>query len=316
MHRSNGLCAVAVGLFVVAPASAAEQYVNNFEADTSASWTIDKSPATTDEAHNFFFDYSTVGIPAAPSGAGTRGMKLQANLSSGVFGGMSVSPTGLNVQGDQLITFDWWANINGPFPVGGSGSTNLSTFGIGTAGAAAQWPGAGPELDSVMFAATGDGNSSADYRAYSSAATTGYIDGDPEYEAATRNASDPYYAGFGSVTAPAAQIGLYPQQTGVTLKGAAGMEWHQVEIQRLGDQITWKIDGLLIATVDTDTVTLGGGNIFFGHSDVNATSSTDVNDADLLFTLIDNVRVVDGVPAPGVVSALGLAGVAVARRKR
>jgi hypothetical protein len=36
----------------------------------------------------------------------------------------------------------------------------------------------------------------------------------------------------------------------------------------------------------------GGSNIFFGHSDINTTSSTDVNDVHLLFTLIDNVRVV------------------------
>ena len=39
-----------------------------------------------------FFDYSTVGISSAPSALGTRGLKLQANQSSGVFGGVSVSP--------------------------------------------------------------------------------------------------------------------------------------------------------------------------------------------------------------------------------
>ncbi len=316
MHRSSVLRVATVGLVFAPTALAAEQFIQNFEVDSSALWTVNKGPAATDEAHDFFFDYSTVGIPGASSGAGTRGMKLQANQSSGVFGGMSVSPTGLDVQGDQLITFDWCANVNGPFPVGGSGSTQLSTFGIGTASATAQWPGAGAGLDSVMFGATGDGNSSSDYRAYSSAANTSYPDGDPVYAAATRNANDPYYAGFGAVSAPAAQVALYPQQTGLTLVGSAGMAWHQVEILRLGDQLTWTIDGLLIATIDTDTVTFGGGNIFFGHSDTNSTSSTDVNDVNLLFTLIDNVRVLDAVPAPGALGVFGLAGIAAARRRR
>ena len=48
-----------------APATqAAPLYSQNFEVDDTANWTVNKGPATTDEAHNFFFDYSTVGIPA------------------------------------------------------------------------------------------------------------------------------------------------------------------------------------------------------------------------------------------------------------
>ena len=95
------------GAFIAAPF-----YANDFEVDDSANWTINKGPATTDEAHNFFFDYSTVGVPAAPSGAGTRGLKLQANQSSGVFGGVSASPTGMNFSGPTKLTFDWWANFS------------------------------------------------------------------------------------------------------------------------------------------------------------------------------------------------------------
>ena len=93
---------------------AAVFFSDNFEVDPSANWTVNKGPATTDEAHGFFFDYSTVGIPAAPSGAGTRGLKLQANQSSGVFGGVSVSPNGQSFSGDYVLLFDWWENFNGP----------------------------------------------------------------------------------------------------------------------------------------------------------------------------------------------------------
>ena len=277
---------------VIASMTSAQSYHQTFEVNSAATWTINGGPS--DETANFFYDYSTVGIPVGPSAPGTRGMKLQANLSSGIFGGLSVSPTNLLATGDFMLRFDWWSNVNGPFPVGGSGSTNLSTFGIGTAGTAAQWPGAGASIDSVLFGATGDGNSAADYRAHSTAAPAGYPDGSAVFTAAGaghRNCSHPHYAIFGGVAAPPAQLALFAQQSGVTLAGAAGMQWHRVRIRKGDGVVVWRIDGLSIATIDLDTVTLGGSKILFGHSDTNTTSSTDPNDAALLFTLIDNVHV-------------------------
>lgn len=298
-----------VGLMLAAPALGLPLYTQDFDVDSTASWTLNNGPS--DAAADFYFDYSTVGIPAAPSGAGTRGMKLQANLANGIFGGMSVSPTGQNFTGDYVVTFDWWANFNGPFPGGGSGSTNLSTYGVGTAGTSAQWPGG--VQDSVWFGATGDGGSSVDWRAYSTAAPTGYTVASGVYPFASQNNTDVYFAGFGGNAAPAAQLALYPQQTGTTNVGSSGMEWHQVELAKIGSTLTWKIGGLLMATIDLNTVTLGGGNILFGHSDINATSSTDVNDVNLLFTLIDNINV---VPEPASLVLLALGGLLLARRGR
>lgn len=299
----------ALAVLLVAPTShATPLYTQDFEVDSTASWTVNKGPATTDEAHNFFFDYSTVGIPAAPSGAGTRGLKLQANQSSGVFGGVSVSPTGKTFKTNYTVKFDWWTNFNGPAPTGGSGSTQLSTFGVGTSGTTPQWPGG--VQDSIWFGGTTDGNSSSDWRAYSPTAATSYAPASGVYAAGTgtspdaRNHLHPYYAGFGGLAAPAAQTALYPQQTGLSLVGSAPFEWHQVEIQKLGANVTWKVDGLLIATVPVaDDTVAGGNNIFFGHADTNATSSTDPNDVNLLFTLIDNVQV---IPEPTSLSLLGL----------
>ena len=91
------------------------------------------------------------------------------------------------------------------------------------------------------------------------------------------------------------------------------MAWHQVEVKKVGTIATWKVNNLLMATIDLTTVTLGGSNIFFGHSDTNATSSTDVNDGALLFTLIDNVNV---IPEPGSLMLLALGGLLAIRRKR
>ncbi|HEY3245163.1 MAG TPA: PEP-CTERM sorting domain-containing protein [Phycisphaerae bacterium] len=310
MRSVSGFGAV-LSLLAVSPAPATPLFSENFEIDPTANWTVNNGPGT--QAANFFFDYSTVGIPPAPNGAGTRGMKLQANLTGGVFSGFSVSPMGQNFTGDYTLNFDWWANFNGPFPGGGSGSTNLSTFGIGTSGTIAQWPGG--TQDSVWFAATGDGGSASDYRAYSTAAPTSYPSGSPVYAAPGGgiNNTNAYYAVFGGVMAPAAQLALFPQQTGTTAVGSAGMAWHQVVIDKSGNSATWRVDGLLIATIDLNTVTLGGGDIFFGHSDINATSSTDPNAPSLLFTLIDNITV---VPEPGTLGLLALGGLLIVRRRR
>lgn len=286
-------------------------YTQNFEADSTASWTVNNGPS--DVATDFFFDYSSVGIPAAPNGAGTRGAKLQANLANGTFSGMSASPTGLTLPNTYVLTFDWWANTVGPFPGGGSGSTNLSSFGVGTAGASAQWPGG--TQDSVWFAATGDGGSSADWRAYSSAAPTAYPDGASVYTFASRNATDPVFASFGNVAPPAAQAALFPNQTGNIQVGAAGFEWHEVAIVKSSNAVKWFVDGVLLANVDPSTVTLGGSNFFIGHSDINAGSSTDPNDAALLFTLIDNINVVPE-PTSTALAVISLVGLAWARRRR
>ena len=225
-------------------------------------------------------------------------MKLQANQSSGVFGGVSVSPNGRSFSGNYSVLFDWWANFNGPFPVGGSGSTQLSTFGVGTSGTVAQW--AGGTQDSIWFGGTTDGNSSSDWRAYSPAPTgaTRYADTVPGIYAAgiqagSSNHSDPYYANFGNVAAPAAQLALFRATNGQHARWIGRHDLARVEIAKSGPSVLWKVDGKLIATVPVaDDNVLTGNNIFFGHSDTNATSSTDVNDSALLFTLIDNVRVV------------------------
>lgn len=265
-----------------------------------------------DTVADFAFDYSSVGIPSAPNSGGTTiGMKLQANLFSDAFGGFSVSPLTQNFTGDYVLSYDMWQNYNGPLDSGFNGTTNLTYGGIMTSGTVSNFPGT---ADGVWFAATGDGDSGADYRAYSQDRAVSYqVPGtEPEDDAAvyfadSRNntadlyrlninpAPDPVGDPFtGGVTAPAAQLNLYPQQTGAVKAGALGMAWRHHEITKSGDIITWSVDGFDLIQVDASkfvTNQPGGGNILFGYSDTGQGSSTDFNAQFLLFGLIDNVEV-------------------------
>lgn len=294
--------------------SHAALFSEDFDVDNSANWTVN-DPALSDIIVDFNYDYSAIGVPAAPGGSSTRGLKMTANNTGGVFSGFSVSPNGQNFTGNYRVMFDMWQNYVGPVGPGGSGTTQLSTYGIGTAGNVSFWPGAAVK-ESVGFATTLDGGSASDYRAYSSAGPTSYPAGDAVYLSTDKgiNNSNAYYSVFGPQSAPAAQVALFPGQTGSTDPGETAFTWRKVVIDVAGGFATWSIDGLPLASVDLSTVTLGGGNIFFGHADTNAGSSADPNDSLLNVTLIDNV-VVTPEPASLALVMLG-AGVFLTRRSR
>src|SRR5258706_11424495 len=67
-----------------------------------------------------YFDYSTAGIPLSPHSANssTHALKMTANLTNTVFGGVSVSPVGFCITDNFDMRFDAWWNFNGPFPLG------------------------------------------------------------------------------------------------------------------------------------------------------------------------------------------------------
>jgi hypothetical protein len=305
-------------LTMAVPAAFGAPFSEDFNVDHTANWSVNVPTLTPalDYIADFHYDYSAIGVPSA-NGSDTRGLKLTCNNTAGVFGGFSVSPLGQSFTGNYTVTFNMWQNYVGPLGVGGSGSTQLSTAGIGTTDTAAAWAGASPQ-NRVMFGATLDGGSATDYRAYSSAAPTSYGAGNAVYQSAGNptgviNDNGTYYTtNFPAQSAPAAQLGLYPGQTGTTNAGEVSFKWRQVEINVLNNMATWKIDNVLFATIDLSTVTLGGSNILFGHGDTNSGVSTDANDTLLNVTLIDNINV---TPEPATLALLALGGLAL-RRKR
>ena len=85
------------------------------------------------------------------------------------------------------------------------------------------------------------------------------------------NNSHAYYSAFEG-TVPAAQLALFPGQTGTTTPattspGVLGMAWHTWTIAKVGATVTWSLDGKPIATASR--ATLGGSDVFLGFFDTN-----------------------------------------------
>jgi len=267
-------------------------FADNFDVNTAAGWVTNRS--STDTRVTFNYNYAADGIPSAPNSVGgtTRGVKFEANMTQGATAAINISPMGQSFSGDYRLRFDMWINANGPFPAGGTGSTEHFTAGVGTAGSLVQWDSTG---DGVWFAADGEGQATdtsvtlPDWRAFvgttlQSASSGVYVGGTGSN---IRGNGHPYYASTfpGGQTAPALQQANYPQQTGALAVGTVGFAWRNVIINKLGNVVEWFIDGLKIASV---TNTLTANNIFVGYWD----SFISVSDnAALSFGLVDNVRV-------------------------
>lgn len=295
-------------------------FSDDFDVNHTANWTVNTGGGTSVSTANAFFDYSTVGIPSAPHSTGgtTLGMKLNANnvVASQALGGVSVSPIGQSFTGDYQLRMDMWLNFIGPAPGGGSGSTQITGAGIGTSGTTANYAGV---ANGIWFAGTGDGNSAADYRAYTPSNPAGHTTASPGvYAAGSQNNSSAFYTAlFPTRTAPAAQTTLFASQTGSALAGSLGWAWHDIIINKTGNMVTWNIDGTLIASLDASTNgVLSGSNIMLVQSDINTTASTDANGTTLNFGLFDNLVVTVPEPATGSLFVLGASAIYLARKRR
>ena len=278
-------------------------FSDTFDTDTSGNWTVSKS--STDTRITFSYNYSASGIASAPHSTGgtTRGVKFEANLSAGVIAALSMVSIGQSFSGDYRLHFDMWINANGPFPNGGTGSTEFFTAGIGTAGSRVQWTGSGTTADGYWFSVDGEGGVGAtstttgDFCAY--IGTTLQNTNTGIYTAGTNatprdNLNTYYVTAFpDGQTAPALQQSTYAQQTGALSAGTVGFGWRDVIVSRRGTTVEWSIDGVKLATVSNATFT--ANNVFVGYWDNFASISDNTN---LSFGLVDNVRVEVPAVAP------------------
>jgi hypothetical protein len=277
----------------------------NFESEDSVNdWTVNLGGGRTDHTATFGYDYSADGIPPAPGSAGTtKGLKLTANETGGVFGGLSVSPTGQGFTGNYLLRFDMWINYNGPLPTGGSGSSEIGGGGILSSGTVPESAGSG---NGVFFAVSGDGGVAADYRVYFRGSLQGTAAANTTYLAGSSANTASYYAIFGGDTAPAAQNAASPTtQTGATGAGNGGFAWRDMVVLKEGTEVKWFMDNLHIATYNTTTNQMST-NICLVYFDPAGGVSPFPQ---FSFGLFDNVRVEAlAASTPPVITAIAVVG--------
>lgn len=275
-------------------------------AASAANYAITTSSA--DTAATFGFDYSSVGIAAAPNTTDgtTSGVKFESNIASGATAAITLH-TNQVFTGAYSVKFDAWINANGPLPGGGTGSTEFLTAGVGGDGVTANL--SGTTGSGGHMAVDGEGGSSRDYRMYKGSAEQ--FAASTQFRAGQNN-SDAYYAAFGGVDVGALPVqGGDGMQTGVSNVGSFGFAWHEVELlvdPAGGGKMTWIIDGLEIGALDSSIgaafntdgrVTIGYADIFSSVSDAPQYS----------FGLVDNLSVT-AVPEPSCLALMGSFGLA------
>jgi hypothetical protein len=313
---------------LVAGHASAALLSDDFNTAASAANYVAVSTDPTSSFATFAYDYSAMGIPSAPnSGGSTIGVKLDAN------NGAPNAPEGLTLHtlasfsGDYRVTFDGWLNANGPFPDGGSGSTNYLSAGVGGDGTTNNFvanTGVGG-----WTAVNGENGSGIDYRLYNGATLQGVASA--QYAAGTaanaRNGLNGYYDQFGGIDVSnlpvqGANNGGPAQQNGTSFLGSFGMDWHEVELVVDADggtggaaSMQWSIDGLVIGTLDSG---LAGnafstnGRVTLGYSDPTTNGS---DNPALSFALIDNLEIT-AIPEPTtLVLVFSIALMAVTRRQ-
>ena len=278
--------------------------------DTNAGWSVVQEAVPSSSA-TFGFNYSTLGIPASPNGGGsTTGLRMAANTNTTIQA--ITAATTATFTGNYRVTFDMWGNSAGPFPAGGTGSTEYIGGGVGFSGTS---PRAGASLLTTI-----EGGSATDWRLDKGAAAQAIAVGGPYNPAIlSRDGGDPYFsAAFPGQTPPVVQA-----QVGTVTNGAIGFKWYSMQIDVDGTAGTATFSILNPSTnvlTNIGTLTQTGGAVAVTGSGsltlldaFTSVSNADLN-ADMVFAIYDNYRVV--VPEPSSMLLLGLSGLLIGRRRR
>jgi hypothetical protein len=314
-------------LFIQQTSVFAALFTDSFNTVASAANYSSVASDGTSSFATYAYNYALLGIPSAPSSgdSSTLGLRLDANFSAPNAAEAITLFTNASYSGDYSVTFDAWINVNGPFPDGGSGSTNYLTAGVGSDGTTNNFvanTGKGGWL-----AVNGENGSGIDYRWYKDATLQGVATA--QYAAGTaadaRNGLNAYYSSLGSVNVSnlpvqGANNGGPAQQNGTSFAGSFGMAWHKVRLDVDADggtggaaSLKWTVDNLVIGTLDAGANGVFGANgkVALGYSDPTT------NGSDLpthSFALIDNLVIVPE-PTSALLGVFGLALVASVRHR-
>jgi hypothetical protein len=318
----------ALAAWLVASAATAATFSDNFNTAASAANYVVVSSDATSSFPTWAYDYAANGIPSAPnSGDGSRiGVKLDANNGSPNAAEAITLHTLASYSGDYTVEFDGWINVNGPFPDGGSGSTNYLTAGVGGNGTTNNH--VNNTGINAWTSVNGENGSGIDYRLWKNASLQGVATN--QYGAGNaanaQNGLNGYYDQYGNVDMSNFPVqgvnnGGPAQQTGTSFKGSFGMAWHRVSLVVDADggtggapSVKWSADGLLLGTLDAGAngSFASNGRVTLGYSD----PTTNGSDAPALsFVLIDNLKVTF-VPEPHTLGMIALALASLGARRR
>jgi hypothetical protein len=267
-------------------------FADNFNGDSSTNWTIRFAAGNgvddyrVNENPNAFppapYDYSADGLPPAPHGNDTLGVKLTVNKNDGAAlggAGLNLYPNGQSFSGNFALRFDMYLIINS-----GSGTTEYGMFGINHSGNFTNWfrssgdgIGAGGAVDGLFYQVEADAAALGDYGLNTTPVFLGGATYNPTTVASRTAAtltgvfkSPPW----GASGAPA------------NLQGTTTPGWAQVEVNQIGNVVTLKINNTSIMTYTNNGV-FQSGNIMLGYDD-----AFDSNTGTGAAVIYDNVRVV------------------------
>ncbi|QDV75944.1 hypothetical protein [Botrimarina mediterranea] len=253
------MCAALAALASAAvPAAAAPLFTENFDTNATTRWStpiVDAEIGVFDGSVIYGFDYTPIGIPAAPNGGG-KALFMEVNLNNQTGAqGESVVILANDVtlpSGNFKLTMDVWFNVESS----NGGTTEFGVFGVHAA--APNDPTNDAVTDDAPFQfGISNGNGLSWIASGDSGASNDFV-----------RFVDPNNAGGGSqlnlgnydsrppIPGLADQSGLGPRNT-----------WIEVGIEKTGSTYIFSINGSPIDTYEDVGGVLSGGTIMVGYND-------------------------------------------------
>ncbi len=283
-------------------ANAANAQLFTSDLDDATGWGV---VADDDTDYQFGFDYGPFGIPAAPSGTGTTGVAMMANITDApADGGATISlyPDGLTLSGQYRVEVDMWLNYNTS-----GGTTEAGGLSVGFT--------SDSTVNGASFIGNSDGDSSRDFQLFEDGTEILYDPAVYAISSQNNNAAD-LVAAFPGQPTPDAQGEAPFDPTNVIVTapdGSLGFAWHTL----IADVDTDAgIATFLVGDVEIGTVTgadLTGGLALTYRDPFGSVASK----PEFAFGVFDNVTVTQ-IPEPNSLAllCLGIVGLGAARRRR
>ncbi|QDT70218.1 hypothetical protein MalM25_31640 [Planctomycetes bacterium MalM25] len=324
------LAALATGAPTLAQVTFSEDFDDGAASTRWSAPIVDAENGAFDGTVDYAFDYSTVGIPAAPGGATTTGVLFEVNRTdNGGDQGESVAilpeiAAGDLPAGSFRVSYDAYFVVE----TTNGGSTEFGLLGVHTA--APNAPADQGLNDDVPFDL---GVSNGNGLAWKVSGDGGAFNDFHRFEDAG-NADAGSQTGLGGFDALVE--GTIPGLTGPIGDGPQGT-WVKLAIERVGVNVSVSINGYVFDTIQDLSGDYTDGTILVGYSDpfnsVGVTTyevgpdPTPLDDSDgpfgdaipgyAHFLVVDNVVIESIIPEPtsAVLGFLALAGLAVQRRR-